>query len=223
MALDVGSLRIERLMKFIDSCSWLRVIIMTAISVGALLFLMFTDAETSTFVRIMVVIISIVCFVFLFSEQLKLPFGELWDWFKWIGVSLAINFVLAIYLTLFLREKIQANENSAVGESTPFSFILPLMLEAVFQLVVFYLFLKIFRYFFKKGNNIFIASVVVTCLVFGLFHLQAYQGNLLQCLLLIGIPSLSQIIILGKYNNFWSVYLIHYLFDTILAILLMFR
>ncbi|MGW9103750.1 CPBP family glutamic-type intramembrane protease [Priestia megaterium] len=56
---------------------------------------------------------------------------------------------------------------------------------------------------------------ILACLVFGLAHLWTYDFNVLQCVILIGMPSIIKIVLYLKTRNLWSAYLAHLFFDSV--------
>ncbi|MEW4320244.1 hypothetical protein Q0N71_30430 [Bacillus thuringiensis] len=70
--------------------------------------------------------------------------------------------------------------------------------------------IKIFR------GKVVMISMLLAGITFGMMHLTAYQFNLLQCLLLIGIPATTHLLWFTLYKNAHMAYWLHVYYDLIL-------
>ncbi|MGK0551876.1 CPBP family glutamic-type intramembrane protease [Enterococcus faecalis] len=90
-----------------------------------------------------------------------------------------------------------------------------LMIEEVFSIMLFIVLLKLLRQRLKRSTAIGLA-LVLSSLVFGLMHFEAYNWHLLQMIVLIGG---ERLFLTGAYirtKNLWVPFLIHYIFDMLI-------
>lgn len=92
------------------------------------------------------------------------------------------------------------------------------MLEEIFSIIIFIALFKLLSYKFSRETAIGIA-LVLSSIVFGLMHFQAYNWHLAQIILLIGR---ERLFLTGAYirtKNIWTSFLMHYVFDMAIFLL----
>lgn len=94
--------------------------------------------------------------------------------------------------------------------------LIQLMLEEMWKIVPF-LFLLHFSYKklrWDRKTSIWV-SWILSCLLFGLYHWSAYDGNLLQMFLVISVSAFAGMTSYIRYKNIWVAYLMHACYDFI--------
>ncbi|MGM0291250.1 CPBP family glutamic-type intramembrane protease [Enterococcus sp. AZ029] len=153
---------------------------------------------------------------------------------KWSFYDLKIGIVFLvlqlIYVTVISRliPNMSANETVNIYSKVPhtlknfsliaFTTIGNLMLEEIFSIIIFIALFKLLRYKFSRETAIGTA-LVLSSIVFGLMHFQAYNWHLAQMILLIGG---ERLFLTGAYirtKNIWTSFLMHYVFDMAIFLL----
>lgn len=95
-------------------------------------------------------------------------------------------------------------------------FELPFLLmgETLFILVPFLFFMAVLvRGFNMERKPALVVAAIVAGLLFGLLHFQAYQGDIYQMLVIIGLGQIIMFFGYLKTKNLWVSYLVHLFFD----------
>lgn len=162
-------------------------------------------------------------FYFLFRRNIRIFFRKVTIQHFRISLTIAVASLIATSLIRELLVHGLSNTPTAQSEivgfipSDIFTFIISLLGEELLFFSAFFLGLK---WFTKRKEPLYTLSVWVSgllaCLVFGLAHLWTYDFNVLQSLILIGLPSIIKVILDLKTRNLWSTYLAHLFFDLMI-------
>ncbi|MCY8997859.1 CAAX protease [Bacillus inaquosorum] len=137
-----------------------------------------------------------------------------------LGVLTEIIFSVNIGLLL---KGIKPSANPAVEDPigiTIYSLSISLIAEQILFFSVYYFFLLLFLKLKLSNKIVVFITLIPAILIFGLAHLSVYNGNILQCVFLIGLPfTLMQVFLFFRSGNFFIGYIVHLSFDiTILLI-----
>ena len=128
-------------------------------------------------------------------------------------------FQLAMVLLLhYINFNLSANvvDNVSISKlETLIMIFVQLMGEELFKFTVFIVIMALIYHFTKNRKSSMICGIVITCIAFGLVHIGAY-GNLLQCLLVIGLGCIIHFYPYLKTKNVTNSYLTHVIIDLIL-------
>lgn len=90
--------------------------------------------------------------------------------------------------------------------------------EEAIKLSLFFIFFKGWKY--NKENKMkYWLSWIIVSILFGLFHLSTYKYNFLQCIFIIGIPSILYGYLWKKTENPFLMWGTHFSYDTILILI----
>ena len=111
--------------------------------------------------------------------------------------------------------------NSVGGEGISsivilFTILVQLIGEELIKVIVFLISMGLIYHFIKDRKISVIVSIAVACIVFGLVHLGSYNGNIVQCLLVIGLGCVIHFYLYIKTKNIVNSYLTHLLIDLFL-------
>ena len=87
--------------------------------------------------------------------------------------------------------------------------------EELFKFTIFILTMATTFNFTKNRKLSVIFGIIVTCIIFGLVHLGAYNGNLIQCIALIGLGTVITTYPYYKSKNITNSYILHLMIDLI--------
>ena len=90
-----------------------------------------------------------------------------------------------------------------------------LMGEELFKFTIFIIVMTIAFKFTQNRKASMIAGIIICCVMFGLVHLSAYDGNLIQCLAIIGLGTIISTYPYYKSKNIANSYILHLLIDLI--------
>ena len=137
-----------------------------------------------------------------------------------ICVVVYIIFTLAMAFVLnALGFNLAANSVGGEGISSIvilFTILVQLIGEALIKVIVFLISMGLIYHFIKDRKISVIVSIAVACIVFGLVHLGSYDGNIVQCLLVIGLGCVIHFYPYIKTKNIVNSYLTHLLIDLFL-------
>ena len=148
-------------------------------------------------------------------------------------IRLIISVIILEYvftIIIGLVYKAIFGEGALVGHTTLYSFNLIQMIVLFFQLfgeelIKFFVFIILFAVLMKYSGNRKVSIVVATVLMlvyFGLMHIPAYSGKVLQVLLIQGFGSIFTVFAYLKTKNILVSYICHASIDFIsLAIILL--
>ena len=169
----------------------------------------------------------VVVFCYLFRDAMKELFQKMSFRQHMICVIAAIVLiVLGLYWVLFLNSVISINPATNVMNKKSEQEIL-LSIPGVFiqllgENIMFISFLlfwyKCMKYLKTSSKLIVVVSIFLAGITFGVMHLTAYQFNILQCILIIGIPATTHLLWFVKYRNMHMAYWLHVYYDLILIL-----
>ena len=179
---------------------------------------LFTDLLSPImFCLIMLIPVAYVCHGKL-SIFFRLPkLGDL----KIIVICLILNmaYTLAVgYLLMKFGFAPQANSAVIATNNVGIENLLlaiQLIGEELFKVSVLILALSLIYHFIEDRKVSVIIATVVTMIIFGLIHVGSYDGNLVQCLLLIGLGSIFHLYPYLKTKNVTNSYILHLLIDIL--------
>ena len=138
--------------------------------------------------------------------------------FKVIIICFILYFIFSIvfgYLANYLG--FATNANPAMKHSIS---LLPVILtliqlmgEELFKVSVLLISMGVIYKFTKNRKNTMIFGTFICMMLFGLIHLTAYNYNIFQCLILIGLGSIIHLYPYIKTKNIVNSYLVHILID----------
>ncbi|MBW4823308.1 CAAX protease [Bacillus sp. PS194] len=140
----------------------------------------------------------------------------------YIILGVLTEIILSVNIGLLLKG-IKPSANPAVEDPigiTIYSLSIGLIAEQILFYSVYYFFFLLFLKVKLNNKIVVIISLIPAILIFGLAHLAVYNGNVLQCVFLIGLPfTLMQVFLFFRSGNFFIGYIVHLVFDiTILLI-----
>lgn len=153
---------------------------------------------------------------FLFSKMEK---GYL---IRFVAFFVYLEFVLSFGIAFICRAMgIEFNAHVGIRNvelSTYFELVVGLIAEQLFFfLILFFALATLYKMNKKISTLNLLLSMAFAALVFGLAHLSAYDNNVLQCLLIIGIPfTVIQTTIFLITKNMLAGYLVHLFFDLVI-------
>ncbi|CAI8920920.1 CPBP family intramembrane glutamic endopeptidase [Priestia megaterium] len=165
-------------------------------------------------------------FYFLFRKNIRIFFRKITK--KHFTLSLTIAFasiVVAMFIAGLLvygfsQTMTAHSEITTFSPSDIFTYIIQLLGEEILFFSAFFLSLKLFT---KRKEPQYVLSVwisgLIACLVFGLAHLWTYDFNVIQCVIVIGLPSIIKIVLYLKTRNLWSTYLAHLFYDLMAIVI----
>lgn len=137
-----------------------------------------------------------------------------------ICVVVYIIFTLAMAFVLnALGFNLAANSVGGEGISSIvilFTILVQLIGEELIKVIVFLLSMGLIYHIIQDRKISVIVSIAVACIVFGLVHLESYDGNIVQCLLVIGLGCVIHFYPYIKTKNIVNSYLTHLLIDLLL-------
>ena len=127
--------------------------------------------------------------------------------------------------SILMQSGVETQPNAVIGMNMDLMFwittLLQLLGEEIFKIILLIL-TMLTVYHFTSNRKLSIAcGVVLSLLVFGLLHYTAYNGALLQILLIISIGGIFSIYAYLKTKNIVVTYIIHVIVDAIPLILVM--
>lgn len=171
---------------------------------------------------------TVILFFYPFRKFEKVLFHKLKKGFVTdLIVLIFIQFVLAITATgLFVKSGIDTETNANLLDPLPFAItmydlVISLIAEQIFFFMsIFFAIVTLNKLVKKDSILIMLLSMIFAGLIFGIAHLSAYNNNVFQCLILIGLPfTLIQTVGFVLTRNMIFCYLIHLLFDVIIYFL----
>lgn len=162
--------------------------------------------------------------------NVKKLFGKLkkTHW-KWILFAIIADFILALFFAHVVGPLFESPiaDNSNVEDSSSFIFVLlelPFLFVSLMgeELLIATLFILVFTLVLKFTSTksaVFIAGII-SLLVFGLSHYGVYDGNLYQCLIVIGIGHIPTLYAWLKTETLWVPIFAHVMYDFILMLLI---
>lgn len=109
-------------------------------------------------------------------------------------------------------------QDAAVKNTTPILMeiiltLIQLLGEELFKVSVLLLAMGLFYYFTKNRKNTLVLGTIVCMILFGFIHLSAYEYNVVQCMLVIGLGSIVHLYPYIKTKNVVNSYILHVLID----------
>lgn len=159
-------------------------------------------------------------FYILFKKNIRIFFRGITKKNLKLSLTIAfISFVVALLISGLLvygfSYKMTAHsEIKGFVPSDIFTYLIQLLGEEILFFSAFFLIMKLFtnqkepKYAFSMW-----LSGLTACLVFGLAHLWTYDFNIIQCIIIIGLPSIIKILLYLKTRNLWCTYLAHLFYD----------
>lgn len=166
---------------------------------------------------------------YFFTKESPIKMYKKWSFYD-LKIGIVFLVLQLIYVSVISRlvPNMSANETVNIYSKVPhtlknfslisFTTIGNLMLEEIFSIIIFIALFKLLSYKFSRETAIGIA-LVLSSIVFGLMHFQAYNWHLAQMILLIGG---ERLFLTGAYirtKNIWTSFLMHYIFDMTIFLL----
>lgn len=127
------------------------------------------------------------------------------------------------YLFIRLGLNAVANTTEIANQSDALSIILmiiQLLGEELFKFTVFILPMALTFKLTQNRKTSMIIGIIVSSIIFGLVHLGAYNGNILQCLAIIGLGNVISTYPYYKSKNIANTYILHLMIDLIPTLLI---
>ncbi|MCY8934381.1 CAAX protease [Bacillus atrophaeus] len=166
----------------------------------------------------------LLCFLYVFKGNYSALFFKVKSSRILIYIILGVltEIILSLNIVLLLKG-IKPSANPAIEDPigiTIYSLSISLIAEQILFFSVYYFFFLLFLKLKLNNKIAVIISLIPAILIFGLAHLSVYNGNILQCVFLIGLPfTLMQVFLFFRSGNFFIGYIVHLSFDiTILLI-----
>lgn len=158
-------------------------------------------------------------FVILFKENVAFYFRKVTK--KDVKISLIFfaiqisNVIVFMNILLILGFKFTASKATTQLSSPLILSLIPIQLlgEQLILIGIFLVLLKIYNKLIKNRFVLLSVSLFFTGISFGLLHLTTYEWNIIQCVFLIGLTSIWQIVAYIYTKNIWVSYLTHVLYD----------
>ncbi|EOA6326600.1 CPBP family intramembrane glutamic endopeptidase [Enterococcus faecalis] len=147
---------------------------------------------------------------------------------KWIIISVILSFLVSIlFILIGSLFNISVAENASmegIGETTtPFWILLIEIVTTIFSLIgeeviTASIAIILFYYAEKRFNsNIsWVLSAIISAIIFGLMHYGVYDGNIFQCIFVIGIGRLPLTYAWRKTGSLWGGIWAHVIYDYII-------
>ncbi len=216
--------------QFLFSLAW--TLLFTSFHISEQLLSPFLGKDTilyNTTVGIAFTLPQLALFYLLFKSHIFIYFKKLTK--KQVSLSIkvgCISLALASLIGLFFINILNINLSPNAG-LTDFSFndtftlLFSLLGEEILFFSTFFLVLS----FFAKQSTVkhyvsFAISGLLACLIFGLAHLWTYDFNIIQCLIVIGLPSMMHVVLYVKTKNIFATYTSHIVYDAIVVLMVVF-
>lgn len=213
------------LIQFLFSVSWMLLYIENVFSNWSLLLFKSNEVLQSSCTAIVYTLPQLALFYLLFKDKLfiylrKMNIKQLLVSVKVAGVSIIVSWVSVTFVNAVLQIDTATNAGIVnLSFKHMFAFLVSLFGEEFLFFSAFFLMLSIFTKQKKPAYyTSFIFSGLFACLVFGLSHLSSYDFNVIQCLLVIGLPSMIKILLYAKTKNLFATYTEHAVFDLLVVL-----
>lgn len=176
------------------------------------------DIVTSLFFILPVTLV----FLLIMREQRKMLFKKVTVKQYKKSVFYALFVICSVLLTVcgittFTTYKASSNPGTDVSLISLLLKIPTISIQLIGENIMFISFLlfwyKIFQFTKCKTPLLLGLSLLFSSLSFGLLHLSTYSFNWIQCVLIIGIPAASHMILFLRYNNVHLGYWMHLNYD----------
>lgn len=141
--------------------------------------------------------------------------------FVFVFLDILISLLGAEIITIF---GVETNKNAGLQGIDWFSIydlIISLIGEQLYFFTCLFFAFKTFKRLKIKNLIVLLLSISISCVLFGLGHLPAYDNNILQCLLLIGLPfTLIQTTAFLLTKNLIVCYAIHLIYDLVCVLMI---
>lgn len=150
--------------------------------------------------------------------------------FQQLKISFLYAFIIYAIMLLFLALLISLTPFN--GTSNPvenegitniflktLSIAIQLIGENIMFVSILFFWHKLIRSFIRSSLTSITASLILSGSSFGLLHLSTYNYNWTQCLIIIGIPAISQIIFFLIYENIHMGYMLHFNYNFIIMVI----
>lgn len=152
--------------------------------------------------------------------------------FKEFGFSALLGIIGMIIVVLYTRfilndifhiktvadSAVQTNHAGAVGIhlSNFIEIIIQLIAEEMWAIVPFLFVLMVcYKSFSMSRKSSIVIAWLISSLIFGLYHIPSYDGNIAQAILVIGVSRLFLTFTYLRYKNIWASYTTHVFWDLI--------
>lgn len=215
------------------SISDLRLVSLIFVSCAYFVFnILYVPSHLSLIFSIIYSFLPIAIYFFIyyfFTKESPIKMYKKWSFYD-LKIGIVFLVLQLIYVSVISRlvPNMSANETVNIYSKVPhtlknfslisFTTIGNLMLEEIFSIIIFIALFKLLSYKFSRETAIGIA-LVLSSIVFGLMHFQAYNWHLAQMILLIGG---ERLFLTGAYirtKNIWTSFLMHYIFDMAIFLL----
>ncbi|KYG33415.1 CPBP family intramembrane glutamic endopeptidase [Priestia endophytica] len=170
-------------------------------------------------------LIQVLCFYLLFRKNIKWFFKKIsWRQIKWAFYFSVVALLISMSIALLITKSSYALDSNPSIEDQGIVQVIKLIIGLLGEEILFFstfflvLSLCLKKNFKKRMLNLYV-SILFSCLVFGLAHLWTYDFNIVQCLIVIGLPSAIKVILYLWSKNLWCTYLQHFMYDFIVFLL----
>ncbi|SHH54325.1 hypothetical protein SAMN02745245_01572 [Anaerosphaera aminiphila DSM 21120] len=147
---------------------------------------------------------------------------KLWKKIAILLVFTIVYFIVVIVLTHFVNSFnptttnpiVKGIQNNSVFIRTIIVLAWSMFAEEAVKLSLLFVVLKDYKYSTQNRSRYWVSWIVVSIL-FGLLHLQTYNYNIIQCLILIGLPTMMFGYLWKKTASPYMTWGAHYLFDVL--------
>ncbi|MEH7459740.1 hypothetical protein V7183_21775 [Bacillus sp. JJ1127] len=148
-------------------------------------------------------------------QQLKISF---FCAFIIFGVMLLFLYVLTFFTTFHGTSNPHENEGlTNMFLKTP-GIAIQIIGENIMFTSLLFFWHKIIRSFIVSPVSSITISLILSGSSFGLLHLSTYNFNWVQCLIIIGMPAITQMIFFLKYKNIHMGYMLHFNYNFIIVL-----
>ena len=91
--------------------------------------------------------------------------------------------------------------------------LIALLEEELFKVSLLLILMAVIYYFTKDKKISVWVGVFLNLIIFGLCHLSAYNGNIIQCILVIGLGSFFDLFVYLKTKNIVNSWIVHVMYD----------
>ena len=91
--------------------------------------------------------------------------------------------------------------------------LISLLEEELFKVTLLIILMAVIYYFTKDKKISVWVGVFLNLIIFGLCHLSAYNGNIIQCILVIGLGSFFDLFVYLKTKNIVNSWIVHVMYD----------
>ncbi|ERM18229.1 CPBP family intramembrane glutamic endopeptidase [Brevibacillus laterosporus] len=144
--------------------------------------------------------------------------------------TLLLGFVVELFFPLSAHPGITASADEArtAASSVVSELLINNGVHNLFQLfweelIVILPFIAVMQFFYQKAKfsrkKAMLVALLLSSILFGLFHLSTYEGNLVQAIVVIGLGRMFDTLAYIVTRNLWVSFIVHFLYDMILFLM----